>query len=45
MIHKLAHLLNWNYGTPECFTIGNIIWCGFKCSKCGRIDMAAPTNF
>lgn len=44
-MHKLAHLLGWNYCMVESFYIGNVLWTGFKCSVCGEINSALPSDY
>ena len=38
IIHKIAHLLNWNYGTPRTWWDGNRLMVAFKCEKCGKLE-------
>lgn len=44
-LHKIAHLLGWNYGVVESFYIGDVLWTGFKCTVCGQINSASANDF
>jgi hypothetical protein len=36
ILHKIAHLLKWNYGRPDAFYEGDKLMMSFKCSGCGK---------
>jgi len=36
LLHKIAHLLKWNYGIPESFYEGDKLMMSFKCTGCGE---------
>jgi len=38
MLHKIAHLLGWNYGTVHTETRNGRCFVGFKCTDCGIIS-------
>jgi hypothetical protein len=38
LIHKLAHLLGWNYGVCESHWRGDELWMGFRCSVCNSLE-------
>lgn len=35
LLHKIAHLLNWNYGDADAFYEGDTLMMSFKCRGCG----------
>lgn len=36
-LHKISHLLKWNYGTVESFWDGDVLMIGFRCT-CGELQ-------
>jgi hypothetical protein len=36
-LHRLAHLLGWNYGEPVFWYLNDELMSGFKCDGCGRV--------
>jgi len=36
ILHKIAHLLNWNYGCLDAYYEGDKLMMSFKCSGCGK---------
>jgi len=34
LLHKIAHLLKWNYGRPDSFYQGDKLMMSFKCDGC-----------
>jgi len=36
ILHRLAHLLKWNYGIAEAFYENDILMMSFRCSGCGK---------
>ena len=38
MIHRLAHLLGWNFGKVETWWEGNKLMVGFRCAGCGKLE-------
>lgn len=45
ILHKIAHLLNWNYGTCEAFTTqeGKLMM-SFVCTYCGKRSGIHPID-
>ena len=37
LLHKIAHLLGWYYGTIYSELRGSSVWVGFQCSTCKEI--------
>lgn len=44
-IHRIAHALGWYHGKVESFYIGDALYTGFKCGKCGEINHASGSDF
>lgn len=45
LLHKIAHLLNWNYGKPDSFYDNDKLMMSFLCSGCGeRSDIHCVDN-
>jgi hypothetical protein len=44
MLHWLAHKFGSYKGTVESFYIGDVLYVGFKCSKCGEINLAHKSD-
>lgn len=38
VLHKIAHLFNWNYGKPYSYYKNGKIMMSFKCSRCGKLS-------
>lgn len=36
IIHKIAHLFNWNYGIADSYYEGEKLMMSFKCAGCGK---------
>lgn len=36
LLHKIAHLLHWNYGIADAFYKGGKLMMSFKCTGCGK---------
>ncbi|HXJ61860.1 MAG TPA: hypothetical protein VNU68_34915 [Verrucomicrobiae bacterium] len=37
-LHRLAHLLRWNRGEVVSVTARGVVWIGFRCHGCGKVD-------
>lgn len=44
ILHKLAHLLRWNYGRPDAFYENGKLMMSFKCSGCGKRQNIFPCD-
>lgn len=44
MKHKVSHILGWNTGQIVSFWCDNILYIGFQCDHCKRINNAFPTK-
>lgn len=38
ILHKITHLLGWNYGNCESWWEDDKIIMGFRCSGCGKLS-------
>ena len=36
LLHKIAHLFKWNYGTVDSYYEGDKLMISFKCTGCGK---------
>ncbi|OLS15988.1 MAG: hypothetical protein RBG13Loki_0365 [Promethearchaeota archaeon CR_4] len=43
-LHKIAHILNWNYGKPDAFYEGEKLMMSFKCTGCERRSGIHPCD-
>ena len=44
LLHKIAHLLGWNYGSPDAFYEGDKLMMSFLCSGCGKRQNIFPCD-
>lgn len=44
ILHKIAHLLNWNYGVADAFYCENSLMMSFLCSGCGERSKVFPID-
>ena len=45
MFHWVAHLLGWNGGrVVSKYDEDGVLWIGFQCEKCSRVQGAAPVD-
>lgn len=42
ILHKIAHLLRWNYGRPDAFYKGDKLMMSFLCTGCGERSNIFP---
>lgn len=44
IIHKIAHLFNWNYGVCDAFSKDGKIYMSFLCTGCGKRSGIHPCD-
>jgi hypothetical protein len=45
LAHRIAHLIGWNRGNVVAATDReNLVWVGFRCVTCGKVDAVTPAH-
>lgn len=44
ILHKIAHLLSWNYGTADAFYKEGKLYMSFLCTECGERSGIHPCD-